>query len=76
MTDNQPQSKNIPWTSGRKRADGNIDKRQPTDNQPQSNNTPWTSDRKRADGNTGQKTTDLQSATEQERTVDIGQEKG
>ena len=58
LTDNQAQSKNIPWTSGKKRADGNIDKRQMTDNQIQSNNMPWTSGKKRADGHTKQKTTD------------------
>ena len=57
MTDNQAQSKNTPWPSDRKRADGNIDKRQMTDNQTQSNNTPWTSGRKRADGHTDQETT-------------------
>ncbi len=58
MTDNQPQSKNALWTSGKKRADGHTDKRQPTDNQPQSKNIPWTSGRKRADGHNKQKTTD------------------
>jgi len=58
LTDNQAQSKNIPWTSGKKRADGHTDKRQMTGNQPQSNNMPWTSGRKRADGHTDQKATD------------------
>ena len=48
----------MPWTSGKKRADGHTDKRQMTDNQLQSNNTPWTSGRKRADGHTDQKTND------------------
>ena len=58
MTGNQPQSKNTPWTSGRKRADRHTDKRQPTGNQTQSNNMPWTSGKKRADGHTKQKAND------------------